>query len=276
MRWIAISLMLFGSSFAFAQIDTTPKPQFEVVDIKLNTSGTRGQGSGKILPGGQFQGINIPLRGIIQFAYGVRPEAVTKAPNWVDDDRYDIVGKGPSIGGSERTFWPNMPLLVITGEASANLPYADETFRLMVQSLLADRLKFAAHTEQKPTDVFALVVAKSGSKLHKAADSTVPADCIKTNDGTIHAACKNMTMADLSRMLPSFAPAYIDRPVLDFTGIRGGYDFKLDWVGKGVAEQQGGMTLPADLEKELGLHLEERKQPMPVLVIDHIERPSEN
>jgi uncharacterized protein (TIGR03435 family) len=268
-------LILLCSSFSFAQSTAGRRPEFDVVDVKLNKTGVRDLGSGKILPSGQFQGINIPLSAIIQFAYGVRAEAVVGAPAWVQQDRYDIIGKGPAVG-SERTFWPNMTLLFLTGESSGNLSYQDETFRLMVQSLLADRFKLAAHMEQKPTDIFALVVSKGGSKMQKAADSSIPGDCLKTNDGVIHAACENMNIAELARMLPSFAPAYVDRQVVDFTGIIGGYDFKLDWVGRGVAEQQGGMTLPAALEKATGLRLEERKQPLPVVVIEHIERASEN
>jgi uncharacterized protein (TIGR03435 family) len=92
----------------------------------------------------------------------------------------------------------------------------------MVQSMLADRYKVVVHQEQRPTDVYGLVIAKGGSKLQKSADAGMP-DCVKTNDGTprnIYADCKNMTMPDLARMLPSFAPAYVDREVLDFTNIK--------------------------------------------------------
>jgi len=84
------------------------------------------------------------------------------------------------------------------------------------------------------------VIAKGGHKLQKAADSGNP-DCVKTNDLTprnIYADRKNMTMQDLARMLPSFAPAYVDHEVLDFTNIKGAYDFKLGWTGKGLAESK--------------------------------------
>jgi bla regulator protein BlaR1 len=275
---IVLGLAFVLSSFVFREAAATQRPEFEVVDIKLSKSGVRGLGSGRIIPSGQFQGVNIPLKAIIQFAYGVRTEAITGAPGWVDVDRYDIVGKGPAIG-TEKTFWPNTPLLAITGDPSANLPYVDETFRLMVQSMLADRFKLVVRQEQRPTDVYALVIAKGGSKLQKAADAGMP-DCVKTNDGTprnIYADCKHMTMPDLARMLPSFAPAYVDREVLDFTSIKGAYDFKLGWTGKGYAEDVGGgVTLPEALEKQIGLKLEDRKVPMPIIVIEHIERPSEN
>jgi len=115
---------VFGLAFVvscltFSQAASAQRPEFEVVDIKLNTSGARGLGAARILASGQFQGINIPLKAIIQFAYGVRTEAIIGAPGWVDSDRYDIIGKGPAVG-SEKTFWPNTPLLVLTGDSSAN------------------------------------------------------------------------------------------------------------------------------------------------------------
>jgi uncharacterized protein (TIGR03435 family) len=62
---------------------------------------------------------------------------------------------------------------------------------------------------------------------------------------------------------------------VDLTGLSGTYDFKLDWVGAGFIDQ-GGLTMPDAVAKQLGLKLEERKLPMPVLVIDHIEKPSDN
>jgi Protein of unknown function (DUF3738) len=110
MHQIVFGLVFLAPTIAFTQTSTTPKPQFEVVDIKLNTSGARGLGSGRIIPSGQFQGVNIPLKAIIQFAYGVRTEAIIGTPGWVDLDRYDIIGKGPAVG-TDRTFWPNTPLL---------------------------------------------------------------------------------------------------------------------------------------------------------------------
>jgi uncharacterized protein (TIGR03435 family) len=68
---------------------------------------------------------------------------------------------------------------------------------------------------------------------------------------------------------------YANREVIDATGLEGTYDFKISWVGVAVVDQ-GGMTIPEALDKLLGLKWEERKQPMPVVVIDHIEKPSEN
>jgi uncharacterized protein (TIGR03435 family) len=269
-RMMRTLLLLFVliSSLTFGQAPAN-RPEFDVVDIKLNVSGSP-DGVGEILPGGQFHAINIPVKEIIKFAYNVRNEAIVGAPSWVESDRYDIVGKAPAAG-SEETFWRSDSALQFM-----RLYYTDQTFRLMVQSLLADRFKLAVHSGQRPTPVYALTVAKSGPKLQKAAESEKP-DCIRAVDQQIQAVltCKNMSIADLGRALQLFAPGYADHEVIDATGLQDSYDFTLKWVGRAVVDQ-GGMTIPEALDKLLGLKWEERRQLMPVIVIDHIEKPSAN
>jgi uncharacterized protein (TIGR03435 family) len=267
MRTFLILTILF-SSLAFGQAPAS-RLEFDVVDIKLNNSGSI-DGVGEILPSGQFRGINIPVKEIIKFAYSLRDEAIVGAPGWVVSDRYDIVGKGPAAGSSE-TFWRSDSMLQLM-----RLYYTDQTFRLMVQSLLADRFKLSVHQEQRPTNVYALTVAKGGPKMQKAVESGKP-DCLRTVDQQIQAVltCKNMTIGDLGRALQLFAPGYANHEVIDATGLEGTYDFKISWVGRAVSDQ-GGMTIPEALDKLLGLKWEERRLPMPVMVIDHIEHPSEN
>ena len=265
----ALLIVAFAaSSLTFGQTPAK-RPEFDVVDIKLNTSDSP-DGVGEILPSGQFRAINIPVREIVKFAYNVRTEAVVGAPAWLNSDRFDIVGKA-NEAGSEETFWRSNSALQLM-----RLYYTDQTFRLMVQSLLADRFKLTVHTEQRPASVYALSVAKGGVKMQKFADSAKP-DCLRTVDQQIQAVltCKNMTIADLGRALQLFAPGYANREVIDATGLEGTFDFKLSWVGRAVVDQ-GGMTIPEALDKLLGLKWEERKQPMPAIVIDHIEKPSEN
>jgi len=265
---ILLSLFFLIPCLTFGQ-SPGHRLEFDVVDIKLNVSGSP-NGVGEILPSGQFRAINIPVKEIIKFAYNLRDEAIVGAPNWVNSDRYDIVGKGPAAG-SEETFWRSDSRLQFM-----RLYYTDQTFRQMVQSLLADRFKLAVHSDQRPTSVYALTVAKGGSKLQKTAESGKP-DCLRSVDQQIQAVltCKNMTVADLGRALQLFAPGYADHEVIDASGLEGSYDFTLKWVGVAVVDQ-GGMTIPEALDKLLGLRWEERKQPMPVIVIDHIEKPSEN
>ncbi len=83
-----------------------------------------------------------------------------------------------------------------------------------------------------------------------------------------------MRMADLALKLPELASGYVDRPVADLTGLTGVYDFKLDWVGRRSIDN-GGLTIFDALTK-LGLKLAQRKLPVTVTVVDHIEKLSDD
>jgi uncharacterized protein (TIGR03435 family) len=253
------NLTVFMPSAGFGQ-SASPRPEFEVAEVKVNNSGQPGIQGGS-LAGGQLSVRNIPMRELIVQAY--KAGGVAGGPNWLDTERFDIVAKAP----------PNTP---------------DDTLRLMLQTLLAERFKLAIHREQKSTAVFALVAAKRGFKLQAAAGSGRP-KCSpgQGDEGLNHTVCTNFTMADLAAALPTrIAPSFIDRPVVDLTGLKGAYDIKLDWVPRPLvgnaadgptADVAAGSTVFDALDKQLGLKLVERKLPMPVIVIDHIERiPTEN
>lgn len=208
---------------------------------------------------------NIPLKELIMQAY--KAGDVSGGPSWLDSERFDIVAKAP----------PNT---------------TEDTLRLMLQTLLTQRFKLATHWEQKVMTIYALVAGKGGFKLQPSAGSGPP-KCGPGQgaEGLNHLVCTNFTMADLTAWLPTrIAPSYIDRPVVNLTGLEGAYDIKLDWVPRplgGNAATDGAIPAASDvaagatvfdaLDKQLGLKLEERKQPMPVIVIDHVERvPTEN
>jgi uncharacterized protein (TIGR03435 family) len=156
----------------------------------------------------------------------------------------------------------------------------------MLRTLLEEEFKIVDHQEQKPTSVYALVVDKGGPKVQRSAR---PGDrfCKRIAGGTddpdakglspIEAGfiCTNMTMADFADLLPEMAPAYLDRLVVDSTGLKGAYDFKLVWVGAALIDQ-GGLTVFEAMEKQLGLKLEARRVPITVTVIDHIEKLDDN
>jgi uncharacterized protein (TIGR03435 family) len=233
-------------------------PEFEVAEVRLNNSGQLGV-QGGILSGGQVSVRNIPIKELIVQAY--KAAGITGGPNWLDSERFDIIAKAP----------PNT---------------SQETLLLMLQTLLTERFKLAIHREQKTTTVYALVAGKGGFKLQPAAGSGPP-KCSPGQgaEGLNHTVCTNFTMGDLAGWLPTrIAPSFIDRPVVDLTGLKGAFDIKLDWVPRpltGNVEENGavptGSTVFDALDQQLGLKLEERRLPMPVIVIDHIERvPAQN
>ena len=147
----------------------------------------------------------------------------------------------------------------------------------MVQTLLADRFKLVVHRESQETEVYTLVVGKKGSKMQEAKDGrknyinwTGPGDVTFTE-------CNVLGLINvLSGTLGS--------PVIDKTGLKGFYNFSLEFTDPRFLRPQSGGQLPADsnpdllaaVQEQLGLKLEMQKNPVDILVIDHIEMPSPN
>jgi uncharacterized protein (TIGR03435 family) len=142
---------------------------------------------------------------------------------------------------------------------------------------LADRFNLTLHRETKDLPVFALVVAKNGPKLHevKAGDPPPPAGSpdIALNRGHIAIrAGMPVLVWTLSRSRD------VDRVILDKTGLTGTYDFDLKWTpeGKGEDLSDSGPSIFTAIQQQLGLKLEPQKGPVEIIVIDHVQRPSEN
>ena len=168
----------------------------------------------------------------------------------------------------------------------------------MLRRLLADRFKLAAHLDQKIQPVLFLKVAKQGPRLSAAAPDADPGR--KGCQGRPgHTVCRSASMADLADMLTTRAKMNalvgltledatreIDLPVVDQTDLEGAFDFDLEWiVGTGGGGGRGGVaparnttsaTSIIEALQAVGLRLERGKHPFDFLVIDHVERPSEN
>jgi uncharacterized protein (TIGR03435 family) len=209
---------------------------------------------------------NHALRTLIAAAYNLNPHAISGGPAWVDSDRYDILAKAP-------------------GEVRPNL---DEQMR-MLRKLLADRFKLTFHREPRELSIFALTVAKSGSKLK---ESTLSPDASPEGPPplvfvifpqVVQLPASGASMAEFASVMQRAA---LDRPVVDKTGLSGRYDFDLEWtpdesqfggaLGAPASTDGSRPGLFAALQQQLGLRLEATKGPVEVLVIDQIERPSEN
>lgn len=177
------------------------------------------------------------LRGLILSVYNVPYWRVNGGPEWVNTDGYEIIA----------TFPPDT---------------SQDQVTLMLQNLLADRFKLAIHREMRDSSVYALVVGKDGPKFKEAPDSKFAA---KTGRG--HFEIHHADMALFARNVPADA---VDRPIVDMTGLKGFFDLTLDW------NPLAGPSIFTALQEQLGLRLEARKMPLEFIVIDHIERPSEN
>jgi uncharacterized protein (TIGR03435 family) len=99
------------------------------------------------------------------------------------------------------------------------------------------------------------------------------AACSSTANGsTIRYVCQHTTMEAFTRDLPKIEGRYIDRRVVDETGLEGGWDFTVEWTPPAQIETDGGLTLFAALQAQLGLKVESKKLPVPIVVIDSMAR----
>ncbi len=188
---------------------------------------------------------------ILSIAYGVQVRQIVGGPEWLRKDRYDVRGV-PDVPGI-----PNVTQL-----------------RGMYQKLLAERFGVGLHREMHAMPIYAITVAKGGPHL-KVADPNETFNAGNSGDGS-HRTMKftNMTMKDLADNMDLFE----DRPVVDQTGLPGRYDFTLSWTYDLSVEGAPGAppSLFTAIKEQLGLRMDAVKGQAEVLVIDRVERPSEN
>jgi uncharacterized protein (TIGR03435 family) len=237
---------------AFAQT-TQPPPSFEAAELKINNSGETK--SHCDLSNGRLYCQNLQLRFLIAEVWTMTTDDVI-GPSWLDDVRVDIVAKAPS----------------------AQTPDGD--VRLMAQTLLRDRMKLVTHIEQRDKSVYALELWKGQPKLEKSTPPAKPedADCYFATGkpGMARMICKHMTMPMFAHELSDEDGKDVDRRVVDKTGIEGAWDFTLDFTPQG-ADSVGGLNLFGAMQAQLGLQLESKHLPVPVLVVDSMEKsPTEN
>jgi uncharacterized protein (TIGR03435 family) len=260
-------------TFSQAQTTVSKKPEFEVASLKLNKVSEGSPALGD-QPGGRFVASRVPLRRLMQFAYRGNQDFIG-GPDWIDTDRWDIEARAPEGAVPRRA----SPLDVTKPDAMA----------LMVQSLLEERFKLKSHQETRELPLYELTVAKGGAKIKLSEDQTPPAAVVATGNGARGAAAPGDVRLNrssieakgqsLELLAAALGALYADRPVLDKTGLKGLYDFRLQWTpdrGPSAAAAPQGPSLFDALEEQLGLHLSSGKGPLPVLIIDNVQRPADN
>jgi uncharacterized protein (TIGR03435 family) len=226
---------------------------FAAAELRLNQSGQ--ERSSVNLANGLLTMRNVSLRVLLAEIYLMTPDDIA-GPSWLSDVHVDIVAKAPSHDAS------------------------DADLREMTKALLHDRMKMVAHLEPRPRSVWALEVWKGRHKLKPSTPPARPEDAACGRQSAESGAkflCQHMSMAEFAHEIPEIAGRYIDQRVVDQTGLDGAWDFTLEWTLSADLETNGGLTLFAALQSQLGLQLESKKLPVPVLVIDSMERtPAEN
>ncbi len=281
---LAATVMLAGAMHAAAQnfpmplttgdssaaIDAKVKlPEYDVASIKENKSGTNRMEWRSTDDG--FSATNLHMKSLIASAYGVNEELVSGGPGWLNSSGFDINAK-------------------VAGEDMAALKKLSGKQRdAMLQPLLQDRCKLKAHTETRMLPIFNLEVSRAGTKLKQSnapkfdkAEARDHPD-IKysgtTMSGPGYFTAYGISMSQLADNLTYV----VDHTVVDKTGLSGTYDIQLKFArGEDTASSKpdnGADPAPSiftALEEQLGLKLQSTKGPVDTLVIDSIEKPSEN
>ncbi|HEY6343337.1 MAG TPA: TIGR03435 family protein [Bryobacteraceae bacterium] len=269
-----------ASSFAPGWIVFAQRLEFDAASIRANHSRRVGFDGLKISHG-SFRTVNVTPETLMEGAYRLPKARIAGGPAWFSSDRFDITAKG-------------------------NDNSADSQVRLMLQSLLADRFGLVVHRETRTVPIYELVLAKSGSKLRKVKDGActsqpsadrgvidlmqaIPCGEAATAKGPQGQVVwgRSVSASVLADMLSDLT----ERPVIDRTGLGGQFEVQLLWSPEGYkfippnaderaradstdAEAPGSVF--AAVQEQLGLKLQPAKGPVEVLVIDHLEKPSEN
>ena len=226
-------------------------PAYEVATIKPSRPD---EGKSLVRQGRRFNTTATSIVDLMMFAYGVHFTQIVKAPRWLETDKYDVT-------------------LLPAGEGQPN----DQQLKEMMRKLLSDRLRLTLLREKRDLAVFRIVTLKTGAKLVDSLNVDGPAG-VGGGQGTI--TVKSATIADFAGFLQRyFSPLVMNQPVIDRTGLSGRYDFTLKFNPYGG--NTGGVTdeFPdffTAIEQQLGLKLETATESVDVLVIDDVQRPSEN
>jgi len=235
---------------AAMQVSAAAQFSFEVASIRPNNSGSGSSGT-SINEGGRFIATNVTLKSLLIRAYKLQEYQLTGGPPWLGTDHYDISAK-PEDKASE-----------------------DEVLE-MIKMLLAERFKLKVHHETRELPVYVLLVGKNGPKLKANTDGGTN-NSSKTFRGKITG--QNLPLEMIVMLLSN----QLDRPVVDKTGLAGKFDLQLEWsaeasrpTAEGVGTDASGPSMFTAVQEQLGLRLEATRGPVDLIVIDALERPSDN
>jgi uncharacterized protein (TIGR03435 family) len=247
----SLSLIASMSPSALGQ-SATSTPAFEVASVRpldgpgccidITTAGPR------------LTAVGESLWGLIAYAYDLKG--------------YQI-GSSPAASAFRNTYYE------IQAEADGDTTPTKAEFREMLQALLADRFKLVVHHEKREMPVYALVVGKDGPKFKESAPNAISSGSVGGDGRNQIVTLSKATMDAVAEQLRVFA----DRPVVDKTGLTGTYDIKLEatlWFAMSHDPQEGDISVFNAVQQQLGLKLVRETDMFDVLVVDHVEKPSEN
>jgi uncharacterized protein (TIGR03435 family) len=191
---------------------------------------------------------------LITFAYGVQVKQIVDAPSWFGSEHFDIKGFADAKGE------PNVT-----------------QYREMVKKLLTDRFQLQFQRGKREMACFVLTVGKGGPKLEtsKSAPDAGQDQTGSINNSHVFWRFTNNSMPEFAQFLQG---EVLDRPVVDQTGLKGKYDFKLEWTSSPEAstDPSAAPGFLTAVQEQAGLKIEPTKAEVDVLAITHVEQPSAN
>jgi uncharacterized protein (TIGR03435 family) len=232
--------------------------EFDISTVKPSDPGAVGRE--EQMTARQWSTANTTLIYLLERAYGIQSNQIIGAPAWASTDKYDV-----------------------TAKTSADGRATDGQMKRMFRELLTERFNIRSHWVRKQLKVYEIVLARDGPKLTMSEEQ---GDAHENNHETPGAhTFVNFSMANLGDALGRY---YLGRPVLDKTGLKGRYNFTLNWTldefqqgvqGIKPAQPEGTDANPdlfAAIRQQLGLKLKPAKDTIDVLVIDYVDRPRAN
>jgi uncharacterized protein (TIGR03435 family) len=257
---VVVSLMFAGSALHCQDTQPAKVSAFEVATIRPADPNVGGRLGFLSQPGGRVEIGFATVKMLAYYAFDVPERYVVGGPDWVKTDRFNILAVPPDGAESRRA-----------KQAPLKATPSDEQ-RKMIESLLLERFGFKFHREMKEMPVYLL--ERGSGKLGLEPPKDPDADprggiAVRGNIVSGEANGNNMTMVFLARQLGN----WMDRPVLDRTGIAGQYDFHLDPVDPENTDYQ---VAAFGAMERLGLKLRAGKGMVETIVIDSVEKPSAN
>lgn len=230
------------------------RPRFEVVSVKPHRSDETPIRL-DVQPGGRVLAVNIPVKQLIRAAYTLQAYQIVNAPGWTDSERFDITG-------------------IADREIATTAQWKPGTFapiQLLLQSLLADRFSLKAHSEMRPSQVYALVQdAGTGRSPGLAATKEKCAASCGARIAHGSLVWRDAPLAQFAELLSQLT----GKVVTDETGLTGTFDIDLRWNPDLQQASSDAPSIFTAVQEQLGFRLEPRRGSVSVLVIDSIQSPS--
>jgi uncharacterized protein (TIGR03435 family) len=288
--WLVCVAMVGAQAVSSGQQPTStaagPVARFEIASVKPNRSGELRITVDLPAPD-RFTATNVPLRELIRFAFDVQDARLLGGDAWIRSERFDVIAKADH---ALPPWGPSGPPIEVLG---------------MLKALLAERFGLAVHQETRVLPVYALVMAQDDRRLgpqlrastldcENQAKSGQPRPPLVPQGNVAQPTCGmrigpgQMVMGGtpMSQLATVLSP-FVQRIVIDRTGLSGAFDFHLSWTPERVlqgAPPPGAPPLPpvdpngasifAALQEQLGLELESQQAPLEVVVIDRVDRPT--